>query len=80
MKDVQISGRRITREERIFLGCFIFALGLNVFSIIKYQTAWKELLTMLPATLAIAIVLYVVLGALRLIVCGIARLFRRKTG
>jgi len=80
MKDVLISGRRIARELRIFLGCFVLALGLNVYSIIKYQTEWKELLTTLHITLALAVVIYVLLGILRFIICGAARLFRRKTG
>jgi hypothetical protein len=80
MKDVLISGRRIARELRIFLGCFVLALGLNVYSIVKYQTEWKELLTTLHITLALAVVIYVLLGILRFIICGAARLFRRKTG
>jgi hypothetical protein len=78
MKDVLISGRRILREARIFLGCFVLALGVNIFSIIKYQTAWKELLTTLHITLVVAIVIYVLLGVLRFLVCGLARLFQRK--
>jgi hypothetical protein len=80
MKDVLISGRRIARELMIFCGCFVIALGMNVFAIIKYKTEWKELLTTLHITLALALVIFVLFGLLRLLVCGLARLFRRKAG
>jgi len=80
MKDVLISGGRIAREFKIFLGCFVLALALNAYSIHAYNTQWKELLTTLHITLALAIILYVLLGILRFLLCGVARLFRRKTG
>jgi putative effector of murein hydrolase len=80
MKDVLISGRRLARELRIFLGCFVFALALNIYSIHEYNTQWKELLTTLHITLAVAIVVYVLLAILRFVICGVSRLFRRKTG
>ena len=80
MKDVLISGRRMARELRIFLGCFVLALALNVYAIHLYKTAWKELLTTLHITLAVAIIIYVLLGIVRFIFGGVARLFRRKTG
>ena len=79
MKDVLISGRRVTRELMIFCACFAVALAMNIFAIIKYQTDWKELITTLHITLALAIVIYVLLGILRLLICGVSRLFRRKT-
>jgi len=77
MKDMLIPGRRISREIMILIGCFVIAFALNIYSIIKYKTAWSELLTTLPITLAIAIVIYVLFGLLRLVVCGISHLFRR---
>lgn len=79
MKDVLISGRRMNREIMIFIGCFVIAFALNIYSIIKYKTAWSELLTTLHITLLLAIVIYVLFGLLRLILCGLSRLFRRKT-
>ena len=79
MKDVLISGSRMARELRIFLGCFVLALALNIFSIIKYKTEWKELLTTLHITIAVAIALYVLLAILRFLICGVSRLFRSKT-
>jgi hypothetical protein len=80
MKDVLISGRRITRELMIFCGCFAVALAMNIFAIIKYKTEWKELLTTVHITLALAVVIFVLFGLLRLLVCSLGRLFRRKAG
>ena len=80
MKDVLIPGPRMTREFLIFGGCFVIALGLNIFSIIKYQTQWKELFTTLHITFAVAVVIYIVFALMRFLICGIASLFRRKTG
>lgn len=80
MKDVLISGSRIARESKIFLGCFLLALALNAYSIHTYNTQWKELLTTLHITLALALILYVILGIFRLFICSVTRLFKRKTG
>ena len=80
MKDVLISGRRIARELQIFLGCIVLALALNIYAIHEYNTQWKELWTTLHITLAVAIVVYVLLGILRFLICGLSRIFRRKTG
>jgi putative effector of murein hydrolase len=79
MKDVLISGRRIAQELGIFFGCFVVALGLNIYSIIKFKTEWSELLTTLHITLAVAIVIFVLLAILRFLLGGLARMFRRKT-
>ena len=80
MKDVLISGRRIARELLVFAVSFLVALAINAYSIAKYKTQWSELLTTLHITLILAAVIYVLLGLVRFLVCGIARLFRRKTG
>lgn len=80
MKDVLISGRRIAREIWIFLGCFVLAFAINIYAIHEYNTQWKELWTTLPITLAVAVALYVLFTILRLILGGVSRLFRRKTG
>ncbi len=80
MKDILISSRRIAREIQIFLACFVLALALNAYAIHTYNTQWKELLTTLHITIALAIVMYVLLGILRLIFGSVSRLFKRKTG
>lgn len=80
MKDLVIPGRRITREVLIFIGCFAVAFFVNVYAIAKYKTEWKELATTLHITVAVAGVIYVVFAVLRIVICGVARVFRRKAG
>ena len=78
MKDIIISGRRIARELWICAGCVLAALGVNVYAIIRFHTEWKELITTLHITLAVAAVFYAVLALLRGCVFGVMRAFRRK--
>ena len=80
MKDIMISSRRIVRELMIFAGCILAALAVNACSIVHFNTAWKELFTTLPFTLAIAAIFFAVLALLRGIVfCGM-QVLRRKAG
>ncbi len=74
MKDIVITPARIKREFLVLSICWIAAIVLNVYAIATRGTQWSELLTQLHVTLAVAVVLYVVLGPLRLIVGGIRRL------
>jgi uncharacterized Tic20 family protein len=80
MKDIVISGRRILRELLIFSGCFVAALAVNVYSIVRFGTEWKELFTTLHITLAIAGVFFVVLALLRAVFAGGRRVLRRRAG
>jgi hypothetical protein len=68
MKDIVITGRRIVRELLIFAGCFVSALGINTFAIIRFRTEWKELITTLHITLAVAVLFFAVVAFLRLLV------------
>lgn len=80
MKDIVIAGSRIVRELLIFGGCVLAALFVNVYSIIHFNTQWNELITTLPITLAVALVLFALLALLRGIVFGSRRALRRKAG
>jgi hypothetical protein len=81
MKDIVISASRIARESLIFGGCVLAALLVNIYSIIRFNTEWKELVTTLPITLAVALVLFISLALLRGIVfVGSRRAHRRKAG
>ena len=80
MKDIVISGRHIIRELQIFIGCILAALVVNVFSIIRFKTEWKELITTLYITLAIALIFFVLVALLRGIVLFSRRVLRRKAG
>jgi len=78
MKDITIKGVCIKRELWIFLGVFIFAFGLNIYSILHYKTSWSELYTHLYIVLLMTIFIYCVIAGIRLVVALIYRLFRKK--
>ncbi len=78
MKDIVIARWRILQESLILFGCFLAAIVVNVYSIFHFKTEWKELLTTLHITLAVAAVFFVLVALLRGIVyCG-KRVLRRK--
>lgn len=80
MKDIVISGQRIIRESLIFGGCILAALVVNVYSIIRFKTEWKELITTLHITLALALTFFVFVALLRgIVLCG-RQVLRRKAG
>ncbi|MGD0520110.1 MAG: hypothetical protein ABSA48_02535 [Terracidiphilus sp.] len=80
MKDIVISGRQIIRELQIIAGCILAALVVNVYSIIRFNTEWKELITTLNINLALALVFFVLVAVLRGIVFCCRRVFRKKAG
>jgi hypothetical protein len=77
MKDVTIKGKSIKRELWILLGCFIFAVCVNIFAIIKYSRPAKELITMIGYVIAVAIITYIALWIIRLIVMLIIWIIRK---
>lgn len=78
MKDLTISGARIRRELRWFLAAFVLANLMNVYAIIAYQTAWKELITTIGYVVFLSIVLYLLMAFVRWIVGSISKMSRRK--
>ncbi|MCQ2143401.1 MAG: hypothetical protein MJY56_04965 [Bacteroidales bacterium] len=78
MKDITISGKTLRREMLIVLGCFIVAVGVNVYSIIKYRTPFSEIFTQIGYTLILTLALLIVVTLIRLIVCLIKRIFIKK--
>ncbi|PWD98656.1 hypothetical protein [Marinilabilia rubra] len=65
MKNIIITPRQLRREFFIWLLCFIGAIGLNIYSIINYNTSWSELYTHIGYVFAFSIVIYVILWVLR---------------
>lgn len=65
MKDIIITPRKLKRELFIWLLCLVAAIGLNVYSIIYYDTSWRELYTHLGYVVAISIVIYLLLWIFR---------------
>lgn len=78
MRDIVIPAKTIRRELIILLVCLVSAFLLNVYSIIKYETAWRELYSQFHIVLAVWIVIYVLVLLFRLIFSPIFRLFTKK--
>lgn len=75
MKDITIKGKIIKQELMFLLISMAIGLLLNVYSIIKYHTEWKELYTTIHVTLLFGLVIYAVILLIRLIIKGIAAVF-----
>ncbi len=60
MKDIKfkLTAKRQKTELIIFAACFLFAFLLNVYSIISFETEWKELYTQLLWVLSLSIGFY----------------------
>jgi hypothetical protein len=78
MKDTTITVQR-KKKEILWLGIsLVIAVLLNVYAIAYYHTTWKEMYTMVPTLLILAVVIYGILILLRLGVRGILRLTVKK--
>lgn len=77
MKDITIKGKSIKRELWILLGCFVFAVCVNIFAIIEYSRPAKELVTMMGYVIIVAIITYIVLLVIRLVALLIVWIIRK---
>lgn len=77
MKDIVITGKQIRRELYILLGCFIFAVCLNIFAIIKYSRPAVELVSMIGYVIAATVIVYLLLLIIRLIVWLVVWIVRK---
>lgn len=68
MKDLTITAKQIRRELIYLLVCFVIAEGVNIFSMIKYETPWTEFFTQIGFVLIITAALYIILIAVRVLV------------
>lgn len=78
MNDIIIPGKRIKTELWVLLYCYLAANILNVYSIIKYQTEWSELITWQPFILFLSVVFYGIALLLRLITLAFIKMFGKK--
>lgn len=78
MEDVTIKGKRIKKEFIILLISVLLAFGINIYSIITYQTRWVELWTYLPTVILLGIMIYFLLAAVRFLVYIIRKVFMKK--
>ena len=77
MKDIVISGKSIRRELIIFAVCIGVMVCVNAGAIIAYDRPWKELFTQVGFTLCGAVVLWLLLGIVRLLAKGIISIFKK---
>lgn len=68
MKDLTITAKQIRRELILLLVCFVIAEGVNIFSMIKYETPWTEFFTQIGFVLIITAALYIILIAVRVLI------------
>jgi len=82
MKDIVITRKALRRELFILLGCFIFAILLNIYAIIKYSRPAIELVSMIGYVIVVTIIAYLILVVIRLIILFfvwlINKIFRKK--
>lgn len=66
MKDIIITAKKRQKEIKLYLLCLASAFGLNLFSIIYYQTEWKELYTQIIWVFIVSFALYFLLLPIRI--------------
>ena len=76
MKDILVTSSQIKRELKWLLGILVISILFNIFSIIKYNTAWRELVTQLHIVLFLTLILYFLILLLRLLTGLILRIIR----
>lgn len=79
MKDTIITAKAKKREVIIFLSCLFFAYLMNIYAIITISGNWKELYSTLGYVLVIGLVIYLVLGILRIMITSIVSIFRKNS-
>ena len=78
MKDIIITSKRLNKEIRILLTCFIVSFILNILSIIIYKTPWVEMFSQIGYVVVISFILFLIVTFIRLLVWTIGVLFRKK--
>jgi hypothetical protein len=68
MKDILIKGTTVKRELVFWIISLAAAVLVNIYSIIKYNTQWIELLSQIHIVIALSILIYLILLAVRSIV------------
>lgn len=58
MKDTIITGKRKKTELIILICCFVFAELINIYSILKYKSSWKEIYSMLHVVIILTVLSY----------------------
>lgn len=77
MKDLVIRGQSIRRECRIAAGCLLAGILVNVGAILGYHRPWTELVSQLGYVVVLAVILYFLTGAIRLLIHAIYLIIRK---
>jgi hypothetical protein len=80
MKDTLITVSWKKRELYMLLACFLLANALNVYSIVAYNSRWKELYSSLWYVILVCLGIYGFLAFLRLAWWGLGKLLIKKPG
>jgi len=75
MKNIIVTPKRQKKELIIWGLSLLVAIGINIYSIIQYNTNWSELYSQFGYVIALSFILY----ALTVFVRGLFRLFRLLT-
>jgi len=78
MNDIIITARRIKKELGWLLVSFVISILFNIYSIIKFDTAWKELITQFHIILILTVITYFLVLLIRLLVGLLLRLIPAK--
>ena len=77
MKDLVIRGQSIRRECRIAAACLLVGILVNVGAILGYHRPWTELFSQLGYVVVLAVILYFLTGAIRLLIHAIYLIIRK---
>jgi F0F1-type ATP synthase membrane subunit a len=75
MKDIIFKVKQQKKELIIFFTCFLFALFLNIYSIIAYQTHWNELYSQWQIVILLSFAIYLLVLLIRLFFLGIKAIY-----
>lgn len=78
MKDIVISERHIRREALIFAACLVAMECVNVYSIIRYDGMWIEVVKSLGFVITASVVAYLIIGVIRLLFNLIVKLIKHN--
>lgn len=73
MKNITITSAQIKKEIIILCVSLFAALGLNIYSIVKYKTVWAELFGQFHTVVFIGLIIYLLVALFRLIFWAISR-------
>ena len=80
MKEIIITSKKIRKELRVIGVLLCITFIVNVFAIVWYKTSWTELYSSFFYLLTLSLVLYLILGVLRLILFLSKKMMGQKKG